>query len=160
FRKCPGSHHADCRIPASIVRRARGYFFVAPPTDLRHSHPCHSTVASSPLVTRIPKAKPTFAPPQPPPRRSFTQCPWPPQPTPSPHALAACAVSSSAGPLGLNKMIKWVEDRSLKRVAVTNAPRPNAKLMISKLGRLDFFDVVIISTNMNMASLIYISTLK
>ncbi|KAJ0113201.1 hypothetical protein Patl1_01198 [Pistacia atlantica] len=45
---------------------------------------------------------------------------------------------------GLYKVKKWVEDRGLKRAAVTNAPRPNAELMISKLGLSDFFDVVII----------------
>ncbi|XLR64090.1 hypothetical protein S83_014762 [Arachis hypogaea] len=47
---------------------------------------------------------------------------------------------------GLDKVIKWVEDRSLKRAAVTNAPRPNAELMISKLGLSDFFDAVIIGS--------------
>ncbi|KAJ6834836.1 haloacid dehalogenase-like hydrolase domain-containing protein Sgpp [Iris pallida] len=40
---------------------------------------------------------------------------------------------------GLHKLCKWVEDRGLKRAAVTNAPRPNAELMISKLGLKDFF---------------------
>ncbi|KAL6976418.1 hypothetical protein U1Q18_025206 [Sarracenia purpurea var. burkii] len=32
---------------------------------------------------------------------------------------------------GLYKLKKWVEDRGLKRSAVTNAPRENAELMIS-----------------------------
>ncbi|XP_044493830.1 haloacid dehalogenase-like hydrolase domain-containing protein Sgpp [Mangifera indica] len=45
---------------------------------------------------------------------------------------------------GLYKVKKWIEDRGLKRAAVTNAPRPNAELMISKLGLSDFFDAVII----------------
>ncbi|KAJ4728767.1 haloacid dehalogenase-like hydrolase domain-containing protein Sgpp [Melia azedarach] len=45
---------------------------------------------------------------------------------------------------GLFKVKKWIEDRGLKRAAVTNAPRPNAELMISKLGLSDFFDVVIL----------------
>ncbi|EEF33603.1 2-deoxyglucose-6-phosphate phosphatase, putative [Ricinus communis] len=45
---------------------------------------------------------------------------------------------------GLYKLKKWIEDRGLKRAAVTNAPRPNAELMISKLGLADFFDAVII----------------
>ncbi|KAF2316294.1 hypothetical protein GH714_041635 [Hevea brasiliensis] len=35
---------------------------------------------------------------------------------------------------GLYKLKKWIEDRGLKRAAVTNAPRPNAELMISLLG--------------------------
>ncbi|KAL1157896.1 hypothetical protein V6Z11_A08G186300 [Gossypium hirsutum] len=40
---------------------------------------------------------------------------------------------------GLYKLTKWIEDRGLKRAAVTNAPKPNAELMISKLGLKDFF---------------------
>ncbi|XP_027360043.1 haloacid dehalogenase-like hydrolase domain-containing protein Sgpp [Abrus precatorius] len=45
---------------------------------------------------------------------------------------------------GLDKVRKWVENHGLKRAAVTNAPRPNAELMISKFGLSDFFDAVII----------------
>jgi len=45
---------------------------------------------------------------------------------------------------GLDKVRKWIEDRGLKRAAVTNAPRPNAELILSKLGLSDFFDAVII----------------
>ncbi|KAG6577640.1 Haloacid dehalogenase-like hydrolase domain-containing protein Sgpp, partial [Cucurbita argyrosperma subsp. sororia] len=45
---------------------------------------------------------------------------------------------------GLYKVKKWIEDRGLKRAAVTNAPRPNAELMISMLGLTDFFEAVII----------------
>ncbi|KAL5724323.1 hypothetical protein ACHQM5_007599 [Ranunculus cassubicifolius] len=45
---------------------------------------------------------------------------------------------------GLNKLRKWIEDRGLKRAAVTNAPRPNADLMLSTLGLTDFFQDVII----------------
>ncbi|KAI3703431.1 hypothetical protein L1987_73502 [Smallanthus sonchifolius] len=45
---------------------------------------------------------------------------------------------------GLYKLTKWVEDHGLKRAAVTNAPRPNAELMISTLGLTDFFHHVII----------------
>ncbi|KAI4327229.1 hypothetical protein L6164_019717 [Bauhinia variegata] len=45
---------------------------------------------------------------------------------------------------GLDKVRKWIEDRGLKLAAVTNAPRPNAELMIKILGLSDFFDVVII----------------
>lgn len=44
---------------------------------------------------------------------------------------------------GLQKLCKWIGDRGLKRAAVTNAPRPNAELMISILGLTDFFQVVI-----------------
>lgn len=45
---------------------------------------------------------------------------------------------------GLDKVRKWVENHGLKRAAVTNAPRPNAELMLSILGLSDFFDAVII----------------
>ncbi|KAI4338422.1 hypothetical protein MLD38_023486 [Melastoma candidum] len=45
---------------------------------------------------------------------------------------------------GLYKLKKWVEDRGLKRAAVTNAPRENAELVISKLGLSEFFQAVII----------------
>ncbi|KAL2348241.1 hypothetical protein Fmac_002241 [Flemingia macrophylla] len=45
---------------------------------------------------------------------------------------------------GLGKVRKWVENHGLKRAAVTNAPRANAELMISKLGLSDFFDAIII----------------
>ncbi|XP_058778141.1 haloacid dehalogenase-like hydrolase domain-containing protein Sgpp isoform X2 [Vicia villosa] len=45
---------------------------------------------------------------------------------------------------GLDKVRKWIEDRGLKRAAVTNAPRPNAELALSKLGLTDFFQAVII----------------
>ncbi|KAK7406354.1 hypothetical protein VNO78_07978 [Psophocarpus tetragonolobus] len=45
---------------------------------------------------------------------------------------------------GFDKVRKWTEDHGLKRAAVTNAPRANAELMISKLGLSDFFDAVII----------------
>ncbi|RZC30929.1 Haloacid dehalogenase-like hydrolase domain-containing protein Sgpp isoform F [Glycine soja] len=45
---------------------------------------------------------------------------------------------------GLDKVRKWVENRGLKRAAVTNAPRENAELMISKLGLSNFFEAVII----------------
>lgn len=45
---------------------------------------------------------------------------------------------------GLLKLTKWIEDRGLKRAAVTNAPRPNAELMIKVLGLSDFFQALII----------------
>uniref|UniRef100_A0A5B6Z3G5 Haloacid dehalogenase-like hydrolase domain-containing protein Sgpp n=1 Tax=Davidia involucrata TaxID=16924 RepID=A0A5B6Z3G5_DAVIN len=48
---------------------------------------------------------------------------------------------------GLYKLKKWVEDRGLKRAAVTNAPRPNAELMISILGLSDFFDSLILGSD-------------
>ncbi|KAL3743363.1 hypothetical protein ACJRO7_018632 [Eucalyptus globulus] len=47
---------------------------------------------------------------------------------------------------GLYKMKKWIEDRGLKRAAVTNAPRPNAELMISILGLSDFFEALVVGS--------------
>ncbi|XP_057449716.1 haloacid dehalogenase-like hydrolase domain-containing protein Sgpp isoform X2 [Lotus japonicus] len=45
---------------------------------------------------------------------------------------------------GLDKVMKWIENHGLKRAAVTNAPRENAELIISKLGLSYFFDAVIL----------------
>lgn len=52
---------------------------------------------------------------------------------------------------GLYKVKKWIEDRGLKRAAVTNAPRLNAELMIEILGLKDFFDVIIIGSECERA---------
>ncbi|XP_062174028.1 haloacid dehalogenase-like hydrolase domain-containing protein Sgpp isoform X2 [Alnus glutinosa] len=45
---------------------------------------------------------------------------------------------------GLHKLRKWIEERGLKRAAVTSAPRPNAELLISMLGLSDFFEIVVL----------------
>ncbi|XP_077235217.1 haloacid dehalogenase-like hydrolase domain-containing protein Sgpp [Tasmannia lanceolata] len=45
---------------------------------------------------------------------------------------------------GLHKLCKWIEDRGLKRAAVTNAPRKNAELMISIMGLTNFFELLVI----------------
>ncbi|KAL8159011.1 hypothetical protein V2J09_000548 [Rumex salicifolius] len=47
---------------------------------------------------------------------------------------------------GLDKLRKWIEDRGLKRAAVTNAPRDNAELIVSMLGLTDFFEAIIIGS--------------
>lgn len=52
---------------------------------------------------------------------------------------------------GLHKLCKWVEDHGLKRAAVTNAPRPNAELMISKLGLKDFFQLLVVGSECKRA---------
>ncbi|EPS67769.1 hypothetical protein M569_07009, partial [Genlisea aurea] len=52
---------------------------------------------------------------------------------------------------GLYKVTKWVEDRGLKRAAVTNAPRRNVELMISMLGLSDFFHAVILGSELRRA---------
>lgn len=45
---------------------------------------------------------------------------------------------------GLDKLVKWIETRGLRRAAVTNAPRPNADMMVSVLGLSEFFEFVIV----------------
>ncbi|KAG8391443.1 hypothetical protein BUALT_Bualt01G0188300 [Buddleja alternifolia] len=52
---------------------------------------------------------------------------------------------------GLEKLCKWVEDQGFKRAAVTNAPRPNAELMISLLGLEDFFELLVIGSECDRA---------
>ncbi|XP_018474578.1 haloacid dehalogenase-like hydrolase domain-containing protein Sgpp isoform X3 [Raphanus sativus] len=62
-------------------------------------------------------------------------------------ALYRKLVAEKIKPLdGLIKLTKWIEDRGLKRAAVTNAPKENAELMISKLGLTDFFQAVILGS--------------
>ncbi|KAL2514074.1 Haloacid dehalogenase-like hydrolase domain-containing protein Sgpp [Forsythia ovata] len=52
---------------------------------------------------------------------------------------------------GLDKLCKWIEDRGLKRAAVTNAPRPNAEMIISLLGLVDFFKIMVIGSECDRA---------
>ncbi|WOL06128.1 haloacid dehalogenase-like hydrolase domain-containing protein Sgpp isoform X1 [Canna indica] len=52
---------------------------------------------------------------------------------------------------GLHKLCKWIEDRGVKRAAVTNAPRANAELMISILGLTDFFQAVVVGSECDRA---------
>lgn len=47
---------------------------------------------------------------------------------------------------GLDKVKNWIQDRGLRRAAVTNAPRPNAEMMIQVLGLADFFEAVIVGS--------------
>lgn len=47
---------------------------------------------------------------------------------------------------GLPKLCKWIEDRRLKRAAVTNAPRSNAELLLSMLGLSDFFKILVLAS--------------
>uniref|UniRef100_A0A7N0V9E0 Haloacid dehalogenase-like hydrolase domain-containing protein Sgpp n=1 Tax=Kalanchoe fedtschenkoi TaxID=63787 RepID=A0A7N0V9E0_KALFE len=47
---------------------------------------------------------------------------------------------------GLDKLCQWITDRSLKRAAVTNAPRSNAELLLSMLGLSNFFKTLVIGT--------------
>ncbi|XP_023000617.1 haloacid dehalogenase-like hydrolase domain-containing protein Sgpp [Cucurbita maxima] len=52
---------------------------------------------------------------------------------------------------GLDKVCKWIEERGIKRAAVTNAPRPNAELILSMLKLTNFFEVVIIGNECERA---------
>ncbi|XP_047945876.1 haloacid dehalogenase-like hydrolase domain-containing protein Sgpp [Salvia hispanica] len=45
---------------------------------------------------------------------------------------------------GLDALCRWVEDKGLRRAAVTNAPRANAEMLISLLGLDEFFELVVI----------------
>lgn len=52
---------------------------------------------------------------------------------------------------GLHKLCKWIENRGLRRAAVTNAPRENAELMISAVGLTDFFELLVIGSECGRA---------
>jgi len=52
---------------------------------------------------------------------------------------------------GLHKLCKWIENRGLRRAAVTNAPRENAELMISIVGLTDFFEFLVIGSECERA---------
>eukprot|EP00285_Hemiselmis_virescens_P010013 CAMPEP_0173398884 /NCGR_PEP_ID=MMETSP1356-20130122/43262_1 /TAXON_ID=77927 ORGANISM="Hemiselmis virescens, Strain PCC157" /NCGR_SAMPLE_ID=MMETSP1356 /ASSEMBLY_ACC=CAM_ASM_000847 /LENGTH=241 /DNA_ID=CAMNT_0014358477 /DNA_START=267 /DNA_END=992 /DNA_ORIENTATION=+ len=45
---------------------------------------------------------------------------------------------------GLEKLMEWIEDRGIKKAAVTNAPRLNAEFMLGVIDKLDWFDELII----------------
>jgi len=45
---------------------------------------------------------------------------------------------------GLERVLGWIEKGSIKKAAVTNAPRLNAEFMLGVINRLDWFDQVII----------------
>ncbi|KAI4372660.1 hypothetical protein MLD38_010863 [Melastoma candidum] len=52
---------------------------------------------------------------------------------------------------GLNELVEWTKDRKIRRAAVTNAPRPNAELIISSLGLNGFFEELIIGSECERA---------
>lgn len=64
------------------------------------------------------------------------------------HRLASVQLEPMCG---LEKLCKWIEERGLKRAAVTNAPRPNAELIISMLGLSSFFELLIIGSECERA---------
>ncbi|KAK3433885.1 hypothetical protein EUGRSUZ_D01168 [Eucalyptus grandis] len=52
---------------------------------------------------------------------------------------------------GLPKLLKWIEGQGMRRAAVTNAPRPNAELILSLLGLNDFFETLVIGSECERA---------
>ena len=64
---------------------------------------------------------------------------------------------------GLTELLAWIDARGIRKVAVTNAPRPNAELMLTSLGLDGYFEHVVIGTECTRAkphpdlSLIHIS---
>jgi len=52
---------------------------------------------------------------------------------------------------GLPRFLQWVEERGLKRAAVTNAPRENAEVMLAALGLEGYFDLLIIGAECTRA---------
>jgi len=45
---------------------------------------------------------------------------------------------------GLQEIFHFLDQAGIKKAAVTNAPRKNAEFMLSVLGRLDWFDTIVI----------------
>ena len=45
---------------------------------------------------------------------------------------------------GLANLLEWVDANGVRAAAVTNAPRANAELMLKSIGRLEWFDAVVI----------------
>ena len=52
---------------------------------------------------------------------------------------------------GLQKLCKWIEERGLKRAAVTNAPKSNVDLIISMLDLSSFFEFIVLGNNCDRA---------
>ncbi|XP_009376841.2 haloacid dehalogenase-like hydrolase domain-containing protein Sgpp [Pyrus x bretschneideri] len=54
-------------------------------------------------------------------------------------------ISEKIEPLkGLPRLCQWIEKQGLRRAAVTNAPKLNAELILSKLKLTDFFEIVVL----------------
>ncbi|PON56746.1 HAD hydrolase, subfamily IA [Parasponia andersonii] len=52
---------------------------------------------------------------------------------------------------GLHYLCKWIDERGLKRAAVTNAPRPNVDLIISMLNLSSFFKIIVLGNECERA---------
>ena len=57
--------------------------------------------------------------------------------------LAASQLASLTTP-GLQGLIRWIEQNGIRTAAVTNAPRPNAELMLRSISRLEWFEILVI----------------
>ena len=47
---------------------------------------------------------------------------------------------------GLTELLRWIDDKGIRKVAVTNAPRPNAELMLKALDLAGYFEHLVIGT--------------
>ncbi|KAK9901350.1 hypothetical protein WJX75_007755 [Coccomyxa subellipsoidea] len=45
---------------------------------------------------------------------------------------------------GLTEFLAWIDERGLKKAAVTNAPRENARVMLAALGLGEWFDIIVL----------------
>lgn len=48
---------------------------------------------------------------------------------------------------GLSEWMHWIDCRGLKKAAVTNAPKENARVMLAALGMDNWFDEIILGEN-------------
>ena len=52
---------------------------------------------------------------------------------------------------GLTQLLRWIDDEGIRKVAVTNAPRPNAELMLRALDLEGYFEHLVIGTECTRA---------
>ena len=52
---------------------------------------------------------------------------------------------------GLTELLRWIDDKGIRKVAVTNAPRPNAELMLKALDLEGYFEHLVIGTECTRA---------
>jgi HAD superfamily hydrolase (TIGR01509 family) len=52
---------------------------------------------------------------------------------------------------GLTELLKWIDDKGIRKVAVTNAPRLNAELMLTALDLEGYFEHLVIGTECSRA---------
>lgn len=49
------------------------------------------------------------------------------------------------------EFLRWVDERQLKKAAITNAPGDNARIMLDALGLSSYFQVWLLSPNTSPA---------